>query len=273
MSQTNWIPVLEPQDQAGNLTPMLIGGEWRTPSAVGAEPVFNPASGEVLCRVGMDADGGSYVNEAVQAATRAFPAWRETPVTDRVQYLFRFKQLLQENFDTLARQLTVENGKTLEDARGEVRRGIEVVDFACGMPTLMMGETVEQIARGIDSHSVRVPLGVVAGICPFNFPVMIPLWMFPIAIAAGNTFVLKPSERTPLSGVLLAQLFSQTGVPAGVLNLVHGGRGTVDALLQHADIRAISFVGSAPWPSTSTSEQRRPASVSRPWPAPKTTCW
>ncbi len=246
MSQTNWIPVLEPQDQAGNLTPMLIGGEWRTPSAVGAEPVFDPASGEVLCRVGMDADGGSYVNEAVQAATRAFPAWRETPVTDRVQYLFRFKQLLQENLDTLARQLTVENGKTLEDARAEVRRGIEVVDFACGMPTLMMGETVEQIARGIDSHSVRVPLGVVAGICPFNFPVMIPLWMFPIAIAAGNTFVLKPSERTPLSGVLLAQLFSQTGVPAGVLNLVHGGRGTVDALLQHPDIRAVSFVGSAP---------------------------
>ncbi len=244
MSQTNWTPVLEPQERAEILTPMFIGGQWRTPSAEGAEPVFDPASGEVLCRVPMDA--GSYVHEAAQSAARAFPAWRETPVTDRVQYLFRFKQLLQENFDTLARQVTVENGKTLEDARAEVKRGIEVVDFACGMPTLIMGETVEQIARGIDSHSVRVPVGVVAGICPFNFPVMIPLWMFPIAIAAGNTFVLKPSERTPLSGVLLAELFSRTGVPAGVLNVVHGGRGTVDALLQDPDIRAISFVGSAP---------------------------
>jgi malonate-semialdehyde dehydrogenase (acetylating)/methylmalonate-semialdehyde dehydrogenase len=246
MSQTNWTPVLEPQGQAENLTPMFIGGEWRIPSCDGAEPVFDPATGEVLCRVPMDAAGGAYVKEAVQAAARAFPAWRETPVVDRVQYLFRYKQLLQENFETLARQVTAENGKTLEDARGEVRRGIEVVDFACGMPTLMMGETVEQLARGIDSHSVRVPVGVAAGICPFNFPVMIPLWMFPIAIAAGNTFVLKPSERTPLSGVLLAQLFGRTGAPAGVLNVVHGGRETVDALLQHPDIRAISFVGSAP---------------------------
>ncbi len=246
MSQTNLTPVLEPQEQAENLLPILVGGEWRTPSGAGAEPVFNPATGEVLCRVPMDAAGGAYVDEAVQAAARAFPVWRDTPVMDRVQCLFRFKQLLEEHFDTLARQVTVENGKTLEDARGEVRRGIEVVDFACGMPSLIMGETVEQIARGIDSHSVRVPLGVVAGICPFNFPAMIPLWMFPLAVAAGNTFVLKPSERTPLSGVLLAQLFSQTGAPAGVLNLVHGGRGTVDALLQHAEIRAISFVGSAP---------------------------
>ncbi len=246
MSHSKLTPVLEPRDQAGSLVQMLIGGQWRTASAEGAEPVFNPATGEALCRVPMDSAGGKYVDEAVQAAARAFPAWRDTPVVDRVQYLFRFKQLVEENFDSLARQLTVENGKTLEDARGEVRRGIEVVDFACGMPTLMMGETVDQIARGIDSHSVRVPLGVVAGICPFNFPAMIPLWMFPLAVAAGNTFVLKPSERTPLSGILLAQLFSETGVPAGVLNVVHGGRGTVDALLQHPEISAISFVGSAP---------------------------
>ncbi len=246
MSQTNWTSILEPREQGGNVLPMLIGNRWRTPSAESTEPVYNPATGEVLCRVPMDTAAGSYVDEAVQAAAQAFPAWRDTPVTERVQYLFRFKQLLEQNLDTLARQVTVENGKTLEDARGEVRRGIEVVDFACGMPTLMMGETVEQVARGVDSHSVRVPLGVVAGICPFNFPVMIPLWMFPIAIAAGNTFVIKPSERTPVSGVLLAKLFSQTGAPAGVLNVVHGGRDTVDRLLQHADIRAISFVGSAP---------------------------
>ena len=246
MSQTRWNPVFESQHATENLTPMFIGGEWRGASSEGAEPVFNPATGEVLCRVPMEAANGQYVDEAAQAATRAFPAWRETPVTDRVQYLFHYKQLLQENFEALARQVTVENGKTLEDARAEVRRGIEVVDFACGMPTLMMGETVEQIARGIDGYTVRVPVGVAAGICPFNFPVMIPLWMFPIAIAAGNTFVLKPSERTPLSGVLLAELFSRTGAPAGILNLVHGGRDTVDSLLQNGDIRAISFVGSAP---------------------------
>lgn len=244
MSQSRLTPVLQPQEQTANVLPVFIGGQWHTPSAEGAEPVYDPATGEVLCRVVMDES--SYVHEAVQAAAQAFPAWRDTPVTDRVQYLFRFKQLLEENFETLARQLTVENGKILEEARAEVRRGIEVVDFACGMPTLMMGETVEQIARGVDTHTVRVPLGVVAGICPFNFPVMIPLWMFPLAIAAGNTFVLKPSERTPLSANLLAQLFGEVGAPAGVLNVVHGGRGTVDALLHHPEIRAISFVGSAP---------------------------
>jgi len=244
MSQSRLTPVLHPQEQTANVLPVFIGGQWRTPSAEGAEPVYDPATGEVLCRVPMEQ--GSYVHEAVQAAAQAFPAWRDTPVTDRVQCLFRFKQLLEENFETLARQLTVENGKILEEARTEVRRGIEVVDFACGMPTLMMGETVEQIAHGVDSHSVRTPLGVVAGICPFNFPVMIPLWMFPVAVAAGNTFVLKPSERTPLSANLLAQLFSEVGAPAGVLNVVHGGRGTVDALLHNPEIRAISFVGSGP---------------------------
>jgi len=224
--------------------PMLIGGEPRQSGSGEFEEVINPATGDVLSRVPMCTE--SDVDAAVQAAVRAFPGWRETPVPQRVQVLFRLKQLLEQNFDDLARMVVRENGKTIEDARGEVRRGIEVVDFACGMPTLMMGETVEQIARGIDSHTVRVPLGVVAGICPFNFPAMIPLWMMPVAIAAGNAFVLNPSERTPMAGTRIAELFMEAGLPPGVLNVVHGAHRTVDALLSHPDIRAISFVGSMP---------------------------
>jgi malonate-semialdehyde dehydrogenase (acetylating) / methylmalonate-semialdehyde dehydrogenase len=243
MSQTTTTPLMEATAHQPVL-PILIGGEWRTSVAGRTEPVFNPAYGTVLSRVPMCT--AAEVDAACQAAQRAFPGWRQTPVVNRVQVLFRYKQNLEQHFDELARLLVQENGKTLEDARGEVRRGIEVVDFACGMPSLMMGETVEQIASGIDSHSVRVPLGVVAGICPFNFPAMIPLWMFPIAIAAGNTFVLKPSERTPMSGVRLAELAQDAGLPPGVLNVVHGGREAVDALLTHPAVRAISFVGSAP---------------------------
>ncbi|MFB3917732.1 MAG: CoA-acylating methylmalonate-semialdehyde dehydrogenase [Terriglobales bacterium] len=223
---------------------LLIDGGWRLSVAKQSEPVFNPANGSVLARVPIC--GAEEVDAAVQAAHRAFAQWRDTPVVDRVQYLFRYKQVLEQNFEELARLLTQENGKTLTDARGEVRRGIEVVDFACGMPSLMMGETLEQIAAGIDSHTLRVPLGVVGGICPFNFPAMIPLWMFPIAIAAGNTFVLKPSERTPMSAVRLGELAMEAGFPNGVLNIVHGARAAVDALLEHPDVRAISFVGSAP---------------------------
>ncbi len=241
MSQTQVTPLANAETK---LLPNLIGGEWRTARTPESDAVYNPAYGREIARVPLS--GAEDVDIAVGAAARAYPAWRDTPVMEREQFLFRYKQILEEHFAELARQVVEENGKTIEDARGEVRRGIEVVDFACGMPSLIMGETVEQIARGIDSHSVRVPLGVVAGICPFNFPAMIPLWMFPIAIAAGNTFVLKPSERTPLSSVRLAELMQQAGLPAGVLNMVHGAREAVDALLTHADIRAISFVGSAP---------------------------
>ena len=158
--------------------------------------------------------------------------------------LFRYKAILEREREALAASVSRENGKLLDDARNEVRRGIEVVDFACGMPTLAQGRTVEGIARGIDSHTWRVPVGVVAGICPFNFPAMIPLWMFPIAIAAGNTFVLKPSERTPLTGLRLAELLLEAGLPPGVLNVVHGAREAVDALLDHPLVRAVSFVGS-----------------------------
>ncbi|MFB3814880.1 MAG: CoA-acylating methylmalonate-semialdehyde dehydrogenase [Terriglobales bacterium] len=242
MSQTQSSPLLD--RSTGKALNNYISGNWRAAGTTATEPVYNPATGEEIARVPLS--GSADVDAAVQAACVAFPAWRDTPVPERVQVLFRFKQLLEQNFETLARQVVTENGKTIEDARGEVRRGIEVVDFACGMPTLIQGETVGQISRGTDSFTVRVPLGVVGGICPFNFPAMIPLWMFPIAIGAGNTFVLKPSERTPISGALLAELFSQAGLPAGVLNVVHGAREAVDALLQHSEVRAISFVGSAP---------------------------
>lgn len=222
----------------------FIDNQWHEVHPASSTAIFNPATGEELARVPLC--GLEEIDAAVRSAETAFAAWRDVPVADRVQHLFRYKQVLEENFEELSRQVVEENGKTLEEARGEVRRGIEVVDFACGMPTLMMGETVEQIARGIDSNSVRVPLGVVAGICPFNFPAMIPLWMFPIAIAAGNTFVLKPSEKTPVSGMLLAQLARESGFPPGVLNLVHGAQAAADALMSHPAVKAISFVGSAP---------------------------
>src|SRR5512142_1317057 len=242
MSQVSTLPF---EQQAGKepVLPMLIAGNWRNSSGK-TDPVFNPAYGTVLSHVPMCT--AEEVDAACHAARRAFPAWRDTPVPQRVQVLFRLKQLLEDNFEELERLVVQENGKTIEDARGEVRRGIEVVDFACGMPSLVMGETVEGIARGIDSHTVRVPVGPVGGICPFNFPAMIPLWMFPIAIAAGNTFVLKPSERTPLTAVRLAELLVEAGLPPGVLNVVHGGRETVDALLDHPLLRGISFVGSEP---------------------------
>ncbi|HEX9288635.1 MAG TPA: CoA-acylating methylmalonate-semialdehyde dehydrogenase [Anaeromyxobacteraceae bacterium] len=223
---------------------ILVGGEFRPSRAAHTEPVLNPAHGTVLARVPFC--GPEEVDLAVRAAARAFPGWRATPVPDRVQVLFRYKALLEQHREELARTLSLENGKVLADARLEVRRGIEVVDFACGMPTLMMGQTVEGIARGVDSHTVRVPVGVVAGICPFNFPAMIPLWMFPIALAAGNAFVLKPSERTPMTGVRLAELLVEAGLPEGVLGLVHGGREAVDSLLAHDLVAAVSFVGSEP---------------------------
>ena len=206
------------------------------------DDVMDPATGELLARV--PRAGPAEVDAAVEAAAAAFPAWRDTPVPERVQLLFRYKAILEREREALARLVSRENGKLLEDARGEVRRGIDVVDFACGMPTLLMGETVEGIARGVDSHSVRVPLGVVAGICPFNFPAMIPLWMFPLAVAAGDAFVLKPSERTPLTAIRLAELLAEAGAPPGVLRLVHGARETSDALIDHPRVRAVSFVGS-----------------------------
>jgi len=226
------------------LIPNLIGSQWRVP-ADGTEslPVYNPASGQVIEQVPMS--GSREVDAAVQAATAAYVTWYRTALMERVRLMFRFKALLEEHFEDLAAIVTRHHGKTLDESRGEVRRGIEVVDFACGAPTLLQGRTLRDVSGGVDQDLYRYPVGVCAGIPPFNFPVMIPLWMFPLAVVAGNTFVLKPSERTPLGGQRLAEIFLEAGFPEGVLNVVHGAREAVDALLSHPGVNAISFVGSA----------------------------
>jgi len=222
----------------------LIGSQWRPAEVEASLPVYNPATGEVIEKVPLS--GKREVDAAVAAAVAAYGLWSRTSVMERVRLMFRFKALLEEHVDELARIITRHHGKTLEEARGEVRRGIEVVDFACGAPTLLQGRTLRDVSAGVDQDMYRYPVGVCAGIPPFNFPVMIPLWMFPLAVAAGNTYVLKPSERTPLGGARLAEIFLEAGFPEGVLNIVHGARDAVDALLAHPDVRAISFVGSAP---------------------------
>jgi malonate-semialdehyde dehydrogenase (acetylating)/methylmalonate-semialdehyde dehydrogenase len=186
------------------------------------------------------------VDRAAQAAHAAFLTWREVPVVDRVQVFYRYKGLLEKNADDLARTLTSENGKTLEDARAEVRRAIQMVEVSCGMPSLMMGHSLENVARGIDCQTIRQPVGVCAGITPFNFPSMVPSWMYPFAIACGNSFILKPSEKVPLTPTRMAEMLEQAGLPAGVFNLIHGDRVSVDALLRHPLVRGISFVGSTP---------------------------
>jgi malonate-semialdehyde dehydrogenase (acetylating) / methylmalonate-semialdehyde dehydrogenase len=223
----------------------LIGSEWRAPHDGAASlPIFNPATAEVIEHVPLS--GKRDIDAAVQAASTAFASWSRAALMERVRLMFRFKALLEEHFEDLSAIVTRHHGKTLDEARGEVRRGIEVVDFACGAPTLLQGRTLRDVSGGVDQDLYRYPLGVCAGIPPFNFPVMIPLWMFPLAIVAGNTFVLKPSERTPLGGQRLAEIFLEAGFPEGVLNIVHGAGETVDALLQHPGVAAISFVGSAP---------------------------
>ena len=221
----------------------LIGSERRRPDTR-TLPVFNPATGEVIDEVPLS--GPDEVDAAVRAAQHAYSSWSRTPVMERVRLMFRYKAVLEEHFEELAALVTRHHGKTLEESRGEVRRGIEVVDFACGAPTLLQGRTLREVSSGVDQDVYRYPVGVCAGIPPFNFPVMIPLWMFPLAVVAGNTYVLKPSERTPLGGARLAELFLEAGFPEGVLNVVHGAREVVDALLEHPDVRAISFVGSEP---------------------------
>ncbi|TMF09945.1 MAG: CoA-acylating methylmalonate-semialdehyde dehydrogenase [Chloroflexi bacterium] len=223
----------------------LIGSEWRLPAQdVSSLPVFNPATAEVIEQVPLS--DGREVDAAVRAAAESFQTWSRTAVMDRVRLMFRFKAVLEDSFEELAALVTRHHGKTLDEARGEVRRGIEVVDFACGAPTLLQGRTLRDVSVGVDQDLYRYPVGVCAGIPPFNFPVMIPLWMFPLAVVAGNTFILKPSERTPLGGARLAELFLEAGFPPGVLNVVHGAAGAVDALIEHRGISAISFVGSAP---------------------------
>ncbi len=221
-----------------------IGGEWRRPLSGEGLEVINPATGDVL---GHSPSGGQGdVEAAVQAAAAAYQDWRAVPPAERIQYLFRLKHLLEEHFEEIARIITTENGKTLAEARGELRRGVENVEVACGIPTLMQGYNLEDVARGIDELMFRQPLGVVAAITPFNFPAMIPLWFLPYAIACGNTFILKPSDRVPLSMARIVDLIGQTGLPAGVVNVVNGGKGAVDALLDNPAVQAVSFVGSTP---------------------------
>ena len=224
--------------------PNYVNGQWRESQASEWFEVVNPATGEIVARTPLC--GPAEVGEAVDAATRAFPEWRRTPPEDRIQYLFKLKPLLEEHLEELARIITQENGKTLGESRGELRRAIENVEVACGIPTMMQGYNLEDVARGIDETMIRQPLGVVAVITPFNFPGMIPFWFLPYAIACGNTFVLKPSERVPLTMRRAMELLQQTGLPKGVVNLVNGGRDAVNALIDHPQVRAISFVGSTP---------------------------
>ena len=227
-----------------NICKSFIGGEWITADAAEAAPVFNPALGEIIAEVPLA--GADLVDLAARAASGAFPVWRETPAVDRAAILFRYKALLEAEFESIALTISTEHGKTLGEARGDLRRGIQMVEYACGAPTLLMGESLENIARGIDCDVIRQPLGVCAGIVPFNFPAMVPLWMFPLALVCGNTFVLKPSEKVPLTATRLAELLDLAGLPKGVFNVVQGGRACVDALLVHPLVRAISFVGSTP---------------------------
>jgi malonate-semialdehyde dehydrogenase (acetylating)/methylmalonate-semialdehyde dehydrogenase len=223
------------------MIPYLVGKSWERSSAP-TLPVYDPATGAVIDEVPLL--GAAEIDAAASAALRAFEGWSRTPVMERVRLMFRYRNLLEQHADALAAIITRHHGKTLDESRGEVRRGIEVVEFACGAPTLLQGRTLRQVGAGVDQDLFRFPLGVVAGIPPFNFPVMIPLWMFPLAVVAGNTFVLKPSERTPLGAVRLAELFLEAGFPEGVLNVVHGAKEAVNALLDHPSISAISFVGS-----------------------------
>jgi malonate-semialdehyde dehydrogenase (acetylating)/methylmalonate-semialdehyde dehydrogenase len=220
----------------------FVDGNWRVSRAVEALKVLNPASAEALAEVPLSPS--EEVNAAATAAQKAFPEWRQRPAGERIQPLFKLKTLLEENLDDLARTVTLECGKTYAESVGEIRRSIENVEVACGIPSLMQGHTSEDIASGIDEHMVRQPLGVTAAITPFNFPAMIPFWFLPYAVATGNCFILKPSERTPMSSGKLFHLIQAAGFPPGVLQLVNGGKETVNAILDHSAIRAISFVGS-----------------------------
>jgi malonate-semialdehyde dehydrogenase (acetylating)/methylmalonate-semialdehyde dehydrogenase len=221
---------------------MLSGGKWTESKTKRAGDVFNPSTGKVIATVPFAS--ATDTNKVVDAAAAALPVWSETPVVERARYMFRFRALLEKNFEELAALVTREHGKTLAEARAEVNRGIEVVEYACGIPSLITGEILPNIATDVDADAVRHPVGVCAGITPYNFPFMVPLWMFPIAITCGNTFVLKPSEKVPLSSVRLGELLSEANLPDGVFNIVHGDRECVDALLDHPKVAAISFVGS-----------------------------
>ena len=224
------------------ILPNYIGKQWVHPTAVDQVDVINPATTEVINRIPLSSE--SDVDRAVQSAAQAFQSWRETPATDRIQYLFALKQLLEEHLDQIAQTITIECGKTLTESKGELRRAIENVEVACGIPILMQGYNSEDIASGIDETMIRQPVGVCAAITPFNFPAMIAFWFMPYAIACGNTFVIKPSEKVPQTTQQIIQLLDQTELPEGVVNLVHGGQKAAEALIDHPQVKAISFVGS-----------------------------
>jgi malonate-semialdehyde dehydrogenase (acetylating)/methylmalonate-semialdehyde dehydrogenase len=226
-----------------SIVPVLIGDTWSQLETASWGSVYNPAVGQVIGRVPMC--GPQEIDRAVEVATAAFATWSRTPAPKRASVLFRYRDLLEVHFEELSRLIVRENGKTMEEARGDVRRGVEVVEFACGIGHLSKGEFLPQIAEGIDAQTMREPVGVCAGITPFNFPAMVPMWMYPIAIACGNSFILKPSEKVPLTANRLAELFLEAGLPGGVFNVVHGGREAVETLCTHPGIRALSFVGSS----------------------------
>jgi malonate-semialdehyde dehydrogenase (acetylating)/methylmalonate-semialdehyde dehydrogenase len=246
-------------ESAVGLVGFYINGTWEKPQGHKTLAITNPATGAVLVEAPYASEAD--VNRAVRTAHEAFLKWRDVPVVERVQVLYRFKALFEEHAVEVAAILTRENGKTAEDAKMEVRRAIQMVEVACGMPSLMMGDSLNDVAHGIDCKTIRQPIGVCVGITPFNFPAMVPLWMYPFAIACGNTFVLKPSEKVPLTPTRVVELLAAAGLPAGVLNLIHGGKETVDALLHHPLVRAVSFVGSTPVAkyiySTSAAEGKR----------------
>src|SRR6184192_3055245 len=221
-----------------------VNGAWRRANASEFADVTNPATAELLARTPLSSPAD--VDAAVQAAAAAFPAWRRTPPGERIQYLFKLRNLLEENLEELSRIITTENGKTFAESKAEMRRAIENVEVACGIPMMMQGYNLEDVTPGVDEMQIRQPLGVVAAIVPFNFPAMVSYWFLPYAIACGNTFILKPSERVPLSMHRAFELLEKTGLPKGVVNLVNGGKEVVNALCDHPQVRAISFVGSTP---------------------------
>jgi malonate-semialdehyde dehydrogenase (acetylating) / methylmalonate-semialdehyde dehydrogenase len=237
----------QPQDgvpMTQNSISHYINGQMTTGESGRAQEVFNPATGQVSGQVALASRAD--VDTAVTAAKAAFPAWADTPPIRRARVLFKFLELLNTHKDELARAITLEHGKVFTDAQGEVARGIDIVEFACGIPQLLKGDFTEQVSNGIDNWTMRQPLGVVAGITPFNFPAMVPMWMFPVAIAAGNTFILKPSPTDPSASLLIADLLKQAGLPDGVFNVVQGDKESVEALIEHPDVQALSFVGSTP---------------------------
>jgi len=241
------------------------------PASGATAPITDPATGKVTREVALGT--AADVDKAVAAATRAFPAWAATPAPRRAAVMFRFKALIEQHADELARLITSEHGKVLSDARGSLQRGLEVVEFACGIPHLLKGEFSENVGTGIDAYSLRQPLGVCAGITPFNFPAMVPLWMFPVALSCGNTFILKPSEKVPGCSMRLAELLSEAGAPPGVFNIVNGAKETVDASSPIPASPRSASSARRRWRSMSTAPAPTPENACRLWAAPRTTWW